>query len=384
VVENFRAPIPRHHLLSGDVGTGKTVVYGLVAAANARNGDLSAVMLPNQALAGQVAREMGEMWPDLQIELITGVSRKSDLVVPSGGIVVGTTALLTRIPADVRARITLVVVDEQQKFSVAQREHLIEHGAHLLEVTATCIPRTLALARYGAIKVSRLTQPHTPKNIVSRIYQASQKADLFREIRASLAQGNQVLIVYPLKDSEQSAKNNERLAVEQAAQMWERAFPGKVRKIHGAMSDEEKSAALYDLREDRAEILIGTTVVEVGINLPRLRHVVVVDPGRLGLTQLHQIRGRAARNGGEGLFDMYLPTPPAEHTMERLSVLTRTQDGFKVAEDDLRLRGFGDLGVGSERQTGADETFLYGRPIRVDVMDKVAKIIEDRLRSDCA
>jgi len=381
IVENFRSPMPRHHLLSGDVGTGKTVVYGLVAATNAFMGDVTAVLLPNQALAGQAARELKEMWPSLPVDLITGNSRKRDLDLPKGGVIVGTTAILTRIDEDVRHRITLAVVDEQQKFSVLQREQLIQHGAHLLEVTATCIPRTLALARYGAIKVSRLTQPHTPKDIRSRIYHEDQKGDLFREIRASLGRRDQVLIVYPLKDSEKGASSNERLAVEQAAEMWERAFPGVVRKIHGAMDDTEKNTALQDLREDRAEILIGTTVVEVGINLPRLRHVVVVDPGRLGLTQLHQIRGRAARNGGEGRFDMYLPTPPAPHTLERLSVLTRTQDGFKVAEDDLRLRGFGDLGEGSERQTGADETFLFGRPIRVEIMDQVAKIIDERLRA---
>lgn len=381
IVEDFRSPMPRHHLLSGDVGTGKTVVFGLVAAANAFQGNVTAVMLPNQALAGQAAREMKGMWPTLPLELITGDSRKGALELPQGGVVVGTTALLTRMDEDMSRRVTLVVVDEQQKFSVAQREQLTKHGAHLLEVTATCIPRTLALARYGAIKVSRLTLPHTPKNIVSRIYHQDQKGDLFKEIRASLARRDQVLIVYPLKDSEKGAESNERLAVEQAAGMWELAFPGMVRKIHGAMDDAEKSAALQDLREDRAEILIGTTVVEVGINLPRLRHVVVVDPGRLGLTQLHQIRGRAARNGGEGRFDMYLPTPPAPHTLERLSVLTRTQDGFKVAEDDLRLRGFGDLGEGSAKQTGADETFLFGRPIRVEIMDQVAKIIDERLRA---
>jgi len=381
IVENFRSPMPRHHLLSGDVGTGKTVVYGLVAATNAFMGDITAVLLPNQSLAAQAAREMKEMWPRLPVDLITGNSRKGALDIPKGGVIVGTTAILTRIDEDVRHRITLTVVDEQQKFSVLQREQLIQHGAHLLEVTATCIPRTLALARYGAIKVSRLTQPHTPKDIRSRIYHVEQKGDLFREIRASLGRREQVLIVYPLKDSEKGAASNERLAVEQATEMWKQAFPGMVRKIHGAMDDAEKNIALQDLREDRAEILIGTTVVEVGINLPRLRHVVVVDPGRLGLTQLHQIRGRAARNGGDGRFDMYLPTPPAPHTLERLSVLTRTQDGFKVAEDDLQLRGFGDLGEGSERQTGADETFLFGRPIRVEVMDKVAKIIEERLQA---
>jgi ATP-dependent DNA helicase RecG len=137
------------------------------------------------------------------------------------------------------------------------------------------------------------------------------------------------------------------------------------------MSDEEKKSALADMSSGAASILVATTVVEVGITIPRLRRCIVVHPDRHGLTTLHQLRGRLARHGGEGWFDLYLPNKVKDETMARLQVLVETTDGFAVAEHDMRLRGVGDMSRDSNRQSGADETFLFGRPVSIDALDEV-------------
>ena len=191
-----------------------------------------------------------------------------------------------------------------------------------------------------------------------------------------MEQGKQVLVVYPKRqdEDEQAARHS----VDGAFRLWDKIFPGQVRLAHGGQTDEEKGAALRDLRENRAQILVATTVVEVGIDLPNLYHVVVVHPERHGLSGLHQIRGRAARKGGVGYCDLYLPEPVSADSMERLKVLTLTENGFEVAEHDMRLRGIGDLAKESEKQSGADETFLFGRPVRVEVLDAVLKSLESQ------
>ncbi len=382
-----------HRMLVGDVGTGKTAVYGTVAAAVVDGGGTVAVLLPNEGLAAQVAREFGSWWPDLHIQIVTGSSKETKISAP---LVVGTTALLFR---DI-GHPTLALVDEQQKFARNQREQLVGAGTHLLEVSATCIPRSAALVRYGIVKVSKLTKSHTKKNIHTRIWLPEHGQELAKNIRQTIVNGDQVLYVYPLretdaeempvedemvdtdldgeviKDSSEPAKK--KLELKSATDMfekWHKIYPGKVRLIHGQMPDDEKTAALRDMREGRAMVLIATTVVEVGINLPKLRRVVVCHPERHGLTTLHQIRGRVARLGGEGWCDLYLPNPVKENTMARLKVLEQTQDGFKVAEHDMCLRGVGDISRNSSKQSGADETFLFGRPVSIEALDAVMTVL---------
>ncbi|WP_231370147.1 DEAD/DEAH box helicase [Thioalkalivibrio sp. ALE16] len=375
MVRQFASSIPQRHLLSGDVGTGKTVVFALVAAATVDAGHCVAIMLPNQPLAQQVAREIGEMWPEINVREVSGT--QAPLPLPDGepGIFVGTTALLTRLSQDDLDRIALVVVDEQQKYSVAQREQLAKQGAHLLEATATCIPRTMALIRYGAMEVSQLRQAHTPKDIVTEVVRAADAARVFGQIRRTIEKGYQALVVYPLKEGDP----DDRLALENAIKKWRKQFGERVAMISGGMDDEEKRTALDRMRKGEADVLIGTTVVEVGISLPALRHIVIADASRYGLTQIHQLRGRVARQGGSGLCSLIVPDTAKEKVFERLSVLEKTQDGFEVAEHDLRLRGFGDLSQDGGTQSGSDETFLFGRKIDVDLADRVAGEIQERL-----
>lgn len=384
IVRQMRSTQPQRHLLSGDVGTGKTVVFALAAAANHDAGHHTAIMLPNQPLAAQVAREIRGLWPDVTVFEVTGDLRKGAWRESDGPCVfVGTTALLSRMPGQERRRLALVVVDEQQKYSVEQRERLAQHGAHVIEATATCIPRTMALVRYGAVEISQLRQAHTQKRIVTEVVDAAAAARVYRQAVSCVERGFQVLVVYPLKEDSRTPDN--RQALQNAARWWIARWGDRVSVISGAMDDEEKREALRRLRDGEADVLIGTTVVEVGINLPLLRHVIITDATRYGLTQIHQLRGRAARNGGTGLCSLIVPDGVSAKARARLAVLERTQDGFAIAEADLRLRGFGELAATQgAAQSGADETFLVGRPIDIDLADEVAEVIQRRLADRAA
>ncbi len=365
---------PSHRIISADVGAGKTVVFALVAAAVIDAGGTVACMLPNQGLAMQVFEEITGWWPDLPVQLLTG-THKEELC---GSMVVGTSALLFEDLGE----LDLVIVDELQKSSRSQREQLVGPSTHLLEATATCIPRSQALIRYGAVKVSRLTKTHTPKEIHTRIWSRNEWPALFAGVKDTLAQGGQVLMVYPLREkSEESEPKKDKPARRKKQEMgsaaevfakWEKMFPGQVRLLHGQKKDEMKEV-LDDMRSGRSSILCATTVVEVGLTIPRLRRVVVTHPERHGASTLHQIRGRLCRHGGVGYFDMFLPNPVKEATRERLQVLVQTTDGFKVAELDMMNRGIGDLSVDSVRQSGADMTFLFGKPVSIPILDEMIR-----------
>ena len=368
---------PLHQIIAGDVGTGKTAIFAVVAATVVDAGGTVACMLPNESLAGQVFDEITSWWPDLPVQLLTG-SHREELC---GSMVVGTSAILYRDLGD----LDLVIVDELQKQSRQQREQLVGPNTHLLEATATCIPRSQALIRYGAVKVSRLTKSHTPKEIHTRIWRRNEWPTLYSAVLETLSNGDQVLMVYPLREKneevepkEQESPQQKKLELRSAAEVfekWEKLYPGEVRLIHGQMTDEEKTAALKDMRAGRASILCATTVVEVGLTIPKLRRVVVVHPERHGASTLHQIRGRLCRNGGTGYFDMFLPNPVKEATVERLQVLVRTTDGFEVAELDMMNRGVGDLSTTSTRQSGADMTFLFGKAVSIPVLDEMIRIV---------
>lgn len=372
-VDGLRDKAPMRQMLTGDVGTGKTAVYGSVAAAVVDGGGRVVILLPNESLAAQVAREFSAWWPDIRLQLVTGSSKESVVDAP---LVIGTTAILFRN----LAAPNLMIVDEQQKMSRDQREQLVGPKTNLLEVTATCIPRTQALVRYGVVRVSKLTKCHTEKKIMTKIWNREQWPMVANGIKETIAAGDQVLYVYPLREKgdeaegEQEEPKNKKPELNSASEVfekWEKLYPGKARLIHGQMSDDEKAAALADMREGRASVLVATTVVEVGINLPKLRRVVIVHPERHGLTTLHQIRGRVARNGGDGWCDLFLANPVKIETMERLKVLEKTTNGFEVAEHDMRLRGIGDLSSGSTKQSGSDATFLFGRSVSIDILDQV-------------
>lgn len=358
ILGDLARPVAMNRLLTGDVGTGKTAVYGLAAMAAVDAGARVAILMPNVALASQVIDEFRAWWPDCGAVLVTGGRAPRDLAQAS--LVIGTTALLKR---DLGAR-DFLIIDEQQKFSLSQREQI--GICHRLEVSATCIPRTQALVEMGLADVSMLSRGHVKKHIETRLWGPEDRRSLFETVQATVAAGHQIAIVYPLRGDKGPDDAATVRSAAQAFQHWECLFPGRVRAVHGGLSDADKRACIEDMRADRADVLITTTLIEVGLTLPRLRRMLVVDAKRYGLTTLHQLRGRLARTGGQGWFDLYLSDDEvAADTQERLACLTKTQDGFALAEMDLTLRGMGTLE--GDLQSGAGQGFLVGR--RIDYAD---------------
>ncbi|MCA1787994.1 MAG: hypothetical protein LC657_18630, partial [Desulfobacteraceae bacterium] len=285
------------------------------------------------------------------------------------------TALLFRAKEN---NFDFVIVDEQHKFSRDQREKLVQQGTHLLEVSATCIPRSLALMKFGFQKTSKLTHCHVDKHIDTKIRTIEDKLSLFQDIKKTLEDKGQVLVVYPKKFDDPESSST-LPAVEEALPAWEKAFPGQVGMIHSGTPADQKEEIIKNITEGQINVLISTTVVEVGLNIPNLKRVTIMHAERHGLAGLHQLRGRAARQGGLGHCDLYLPVPAhivKEKVMERLGILTETNDGFKIAAHDLKLRGAGNLSKESDKQSGADETFLFGRGVRMDILEDLVTEFE--------
>ena len=347
---------PMCRLLSADVGFGKTYVAGAAGAAVARQGGTVAWLSPNQPLAVQTRDNIAGWWPDLEPGLVVGDSSE----MPGSRFLIGTTALLHRLPADFHPN--LLIIDEEQKFGSAQKSDLAGPVTNILKATATCIPRTTALLEYGGMAVSRLTKAHVTKEIKTRLVMADNREKLFASIKRNVQNGHQALIIYPLAETKDAALVDKKSA-EGAYALWEKHFPGRVRYMHGKLKEYEKLNAIAAMRSDEADLLISTTAVETGIDLPRLRHVVIVHPERLGLNTLHQVRGRAARKGGVGICDLFLPDPISDESRKRLDILVRHTDGFDVATENMKLQGFGDMGTSGVAQSGKSISFLPGHTL---------------------
>ena len=367
VADDLARGLTMRHLLVGDVGTGKLHPTCVIAAAAADEQARVLMLQPNVILADQVAAVFRDTWPDVPMDLIT--AGRPDPA-PSARVIVGTTAVLHRR----LGAFDLVVVDEAHKFGVAQKHWLVTDRTHMLEATATCIPRTQALAQFGALRVSELRRPPVPKQLSTRILEPGDRHALFAAVMRDVAAGDRVLVIYPLRGEHSDDRDEKgRHTVLRAFQLWERMFPGRVRAVSGADDDAAKSAAVADIVAGRAAVLVSTTVVEAGVNLPRLRRVIVVRPERYGLSTLHQIRGRLAREGGAGACDLYLASPVKEEARRRLEQFAITTDGFRIAEIDLAQRGCGSLAKDGTRQSGADQSFLFGRHLDTNLLADVAR-----------
>lgn len=378
-LEDMASGKPMHRVLSGDVGTGKTTVFALLAAAVYDAGGDVGIMLPSSDMVDQVAREMSDWWPDLAIERVTGKTQAAGA--GDARLKIGTTALLHRY-GDWRP--TLTVVDEEQKYSVDQRQQLVAGGGHLMECTATCMPRTMAQIQFGLVPVSRLTTPHTPKTITTVIRDAGNPEEqqaLHRDLLSTLEGGDQTLVIFAARDAKEadsltkaaipeettedggqlrrgvSPTDARVIPLEEGFAAWEQAVgQGQVVALHGKMKPAERKASLDAMRAGEAQVLCATTAAEVGLNLTRLRQVIVYNAERLGLTQLHQIRGRVARLGGHGRCDLYVDKAHlSEKALSRLQALCDTQDGFALAEMDMQQRGLGDLSAKVNLQSGASD-----------------------------
>ena len=372
IIEDLGKPEPMRRILTGDVGTGKTPVYLIPAVCAMKAGARVAILAPSEPLAGQIHERVTGFWPELadQCHKVTGQAPAP----PNEPVIaVGTTRLLHHPGGE----FDFVIVDEQQKFSRNQRE-FFTMNAHLLEATATCIPRTQALAEQGVFSVSQLRHAHVERQIQTRLWDDGSKAELFTEIREAIDRGEKILAIYPRKERGDRGVFD----LERARENWEQICPGRVRVAHSDIEDEQVRQALADLTEGRASVLVATTVLEVGIDLPDLRRLVVSHAERFGLTTLHQLRGRLARAGGEGRCDLVVPASLGEDSRERLETLTQTNDGFEIAHADLRQRGFGDLAQASEAQTGHQDGLLPGRPLDYDDLEEGAGVFMNKADED--
>lgn len=352
------APSPYRILLSGDVGTGKTCVFGTMAAAAAEAGHQVVIFSPNAPLADQTYAEIKAWFPGVGVELVTAKAKPPAEVFEGGKkpILVGTSALF-RFCKERKIVPDCLVVDEQQKTSKQQRDALMAPHTNLIEATATCIPRTGALVMYGGMDLTVLNEYAVRKDIKSHLVREPDKSGMFRKLRETVKAGSKIAVILPLVRANGSLLEDpaeeEKFAVESALPIWEKLYPDQVVGLHGRMKEHEKLAALELVKSGQKSIVLATSLIEIGVNIRDLRALVVVEADRYGVSSLHQMRGRLARNGGAGDFFMYLSkSEVSAQALERLNFLCRTTDGFKLSEMDLNHRGFGDVADDSEQQAG--------------------------------
>lgn len=341
-----------NRLLQGDVGSGKTLVALMAMLIAIGNGYQACIMAPTEILAEQhlatIRQMLGDM--DIHVELLTGVvkgRRRADILdrLSKGeiDILVGTHAVIE--DAVVFARLGLAVVDEQHRFGVAQRARLwakSEMPPHILVMTATPIPRTLAMTLYGDLDVSVIDElPPGRKPIQTLHKYDTQTTSLYQGIRQQIDSGRQVYIVYPLiQESEKSDLKN----LEDGFEAMREIFPQyRLSKVHGRMKPKDKDAEMQRFASGETQILVATTVIEVGVNVPNASVMVILDAQRFGLSQLHQLRGRVGRGAEQSYCILVTTFKLSEETRKRIDIMCETNDGFRIAEADLKLRGPGDL-----------------------------------------
>jgi ATP-dependent DNA helicase RecG len=352
---------PMCRLLQGDVGAGKTVVAAAALFMTALNGFQGAIMAPTELLAEQHARSIGAMLEPFGIRtvLLTGSLRtreraanRAALESGQATIAIGTHAL---IQDDVTFhKLGLVIVDEQHRFGVEQRDALLQkgHHPHMLVMTATPIPRTLALTLYGDLDVSIIDQlPPGRQKIITRWRTGSRRGEAYKTIKEQVAEGRQAFIICPLIEESESLQA--KAAISEHERLQREVFPKlRLGLLHGAMKTAEKDQIMHSFRDKELDVLIATSVIEVGIDIPNATVIAIEDADRFGLSQLHQFRGRVGR-GQHQSYCYVLSEEASIGAEDRLGVFQETTDGFKLAEEDLRLRGPGDfIGV---RQSGMPE-----------------------------
>ena len=341
-----------NRLLQGDVGSGKTLVALMSMLLALDNGYQACMMAPTEILANQHFETIKEMLygMNLRVELLTGrVKGKkreeilSALLTGDIHILIGTHAV---IEDSVRfSSLGLVVIDEQHRFGVAQRARLWtknERPPHILVMTATPIPRTLAMTLYGDLDVSVIDELPPGRKPISTIHQVDNRREsLYKFIGKQIEEGRQIYIVYPLiEESEKIDLKN----LEEGFMHIREEFPQyQVCKVHGKMKAAEKDAQMQLFVSGQAQIMVATTVIEVGVNVPNASVMVIENAERFGLSQLHQLRGRVGRGADQSYCVLVTGYKLAEDTRKRLEIMVRTNDGFEIAEADLKLRGPGDL-----------------------------------------
>ena len=341
-----------NRLLQGDVGSGKTLVALMSMLIALDNGYQACMMAPTEILANQHFETIRELLygMDIRVELLTGSVKGKKREAILTGLLTGDVRILIGTHAVIEDTVNfsslgLVVIDEQHRFGVAQRARLWTKNVqppHVLVMTATPIPRTLAMTLYGDLDVSVIDElPPGRKPIVTIHKYDAHRVSLYQSVHRQIAEGRQVYIVYPLiKESEKiDLKNLE----EGYLHICEEFLDCKVCKVHGKMKAAEKDAQMQLFVSGEAQIMVATTVIEVGVNVPNASVMIIENAERFGLSQLHQLRGRVGRGAEQSYCILVTGYKLVEETRKRLEIMVRTNDGFEIAEADLKLRGPGDL-----------------------------------------
>lgn len=359
ILADMRSPYHMNRLLQGDVGSGKTVVAGLAMYAAVTAGKQAALMVPTEILAEQHLQSLTSLFPSLRILLLTGslkaVERRERLELIQTGqvdLIVGTHAL---IQEGVHFHdLGLVIIDEQHRFGVAQRRILREKGQNpdVLMMTATPIPRTLAITAFGDMDVSIIDQmPAGRKEIITRWVKHQQLNLVLDWLVKEIQKGSQAYVISPLIEESEALdlKNAIALEGELIAYFGDRA---RIALLHGKMKGEEKEAIMQAFKQGGIDLLVSTTVIEVGVNVPNATVMIIMDADRFGLSQLHQLRGRVGR-GDKQSYAVLVANPKTESGKRRMKIMTETTNGFVLAEEDLKLRGSGE--IFGTRQSGIPE-----------------------------
>ncbi|MCG9884289.1 MAG: ATP-dependent DNA helicase RecG [Cyanobacteria bacterium] len=388
ILSDLQRPAPMNRLVQGDVGSGKTVVAVIAILAALQAGYQAALMAPTEVLAEQHYRKLVGWFNllHLPVELLTGSTRTKkrreihqQLASGELPVLVGTHALI-QDPVEFQ-RLGLVVIDEQHRFGVAQRARLQQKGVqpHVLSMTATPIPRTLSLTIHGDLDVSQIDElPPGRQPIQTTVISASDRPAAYDLMRREIAQGRQVYVILPLV--EESEKLDLKSAIEEHQRLSEVVFPEfAIGLLHGRMASADKDAALTQFRDRATQILVSTTVIEVGVDVPNATVMAIEHAERFGLSQLHQLRGRVGRGDAKS-YCLLINGGKTDLSRQRLEVLAQSQDGFFISEMDLRFRGPGEV-LGT-RQSGLPDLALASLIDDRDILETARTTAEALIQED--
>ncbi len=388
ILNDLQKPVPMNRLVQGDVGSGKTVVAVVAILAAIQSGYQAALMAPTEVLAEQHYRKLVSWFNllHLPVELLTGSTKTAKRREIHAQLETGELPLLAGTHALIQEgvnfqRLGLVVIDEQHRFGVGQRALLQQKGEspHVLTMTATPIPRTLALTLHGDLDVSQIDElPPGRQQIHTTMLSGKERSHAYDLICREVAQGRQAYIVLPLV--EESEKLDVKAAVEEHQRLKESIFPQfQVGLLHGRMTSADKDEAINQFRNNQTQILVSTTVIEVGVDVPNATVMMIENAERFGLSQLHQLRGRVGRGAAKS-YCLLMSSSKTETARSRLKVLEQSQDGFFISEMDMRFRGPGQV-LGT-RQSGLPDFTLASLVEDQEVLELAREAAEKVIARD--
>jgi len=387
IFEDMTAPRQMARLLQGDVGSGKTAVAAAAVYIAVRNGAQAALMAPTEILARQHLANLRPYLFELGVrtELLIGAMTNAERSAARARLATGETDLVIGTQALIQEGVTfkslgLAIVDEEHRFGVQQRRALLHGLPDVLVMSATPIPRSLALTVYGDLELTVIDElPPGRKPVKTRLVNVGRRLEVYRFVAEQVAAGRQAYVVTPL--IEESAALDEVLAATGLAEDLARILPSSVRlgMLHGRMSTADKDDVMERFRRNEVDVLVSTTVIEVGVDVPNATVMVVENAERFGLSQLHQLRGRVGRGGHES-FCVLVAGDRSRKTQQRLDIMVKNSDGFAIAEFDLRLRGPGDLR--GTRQSGLPELTVGDLVTDVNIIEEARGLAKQMLAAD--